>query len=74
MKNIRKLGCLLGVVAMLAVAATAEARLSGNRLSGNKLSSNKLSSNTVAANTMPGDGAFTDVYAVELADGVRLSR
>jgi hypothetical protein len=50
-------------------------RIAANRLSANRLSSNRLSANTAATRTgQPGEGAASDIVAIELPDGTRLSR
>ena len=64
MRIVWTLGCLLGVVAMFALAAPTEAGIATNRLAGNKL----------ASNTVAGEGAFTDIRVVEFPHGLRLTR
>src|SRR6516225_11002221 len=44
-----------------------------NRLASNRLASNRLASNRLAAN-QPGEGAASDIIAIEMPDGTRLSR
>jgi len=48
-------------------------RLASNRLAANRLASNRLASNRLAAN-QPGEGAASDIIAIEMPDGTRLSR
>lgn len=79
MRIVWTLGCLLGVVAMFALAAPTEAGIATNRLAGNKLSSNtlatnRLAGNKLASNTVAGEGAFTDIRVVEFPHGLRLTR
>jgi len=44
-----------------------------NRLASNRLASNRLAANRLAAN-QPGEGAASDIIAIEMPDGTRLSR
>jgi hypothetical protein len=89
MRNIEKLGCLVGVTAILALSVPAEARvvlnrlaankLAGNLIAANKLAANKLAGNLIAANKLAsnklaGDGAFTDVSVIEFPNGIRFTR
>ena len=48
-------------------------RLASNRLASNRLASNRLASNRLAAN-QPGEGAASNIVAIEMPDGTRLSR
>ena len=48
-------------------------RLASNRLASNRLASNRLASNRLAAN-QPGEGAASDIIAIEMPDGTRLTR
>jgi hypothetical protein len=53
-------------------------KLAGNKLAGNKLAGNKLAGNGLAGNGLsanrPGDGAASNIVAIELANGERLLR
>jgi len=48
-------------------------RLAANRLAANRLAANRLAANRLAAN-QPGEGAASDIIAIEMPDGTRLSR
>jgi hypothetical protein len=48
-------------------------RLAANRRAFNRLAANRLASNRLAAN-QPGEGAASDIIAIEMPDGTRLSR
>lgn len=48
-------------------------RLASNRLAANRRALNRLASNRLAAN-QPGEGAASDIIAIEMPDGTRLSR
>ena len=48
-------------------------RLASNRLASNRLASNRLAPNRLAVNE-PGEGAASDITAIEMPDGTRLSR
>jgi hypothetical protein len=73
---------LVGVALALSLPADAKLaansrqsnRLAANRLSGNRLSGNRLAANALATNQRAGDGAFTDIAAVELPNGMRFAR
>ena len=66
--SIIKKVCGLGLVGLaLALSVPAEARLAAN-----KLATNKLATNSAAGNA--GDGAFTNVAAVDLPNGMRFTR
>jgi hypothetical protein len=60
----KKWSCLVAITAILALSVPAEARLLSNMLASNMLASNKLA----------GDGAFTDVSAIEFPNGIRFTR
>jgi len=49
-------------------------RLAGNRLASNRLAGNRLAGNSLATNKTAGDGAFTDIVAIELPSGLRFAR
>ncbi len=49
-------------------------RLASNKVAMNRLSSNKIAMNTFAGNNVAGEGAFADVAAIELPNGLRLTR
>jgi hypothetical protein len=74
MKFTAKLACILSVLSVVALATPSEARLAANRLAANSLEGNRLSGNRLAANTLAGDGAFTDISAIELPNGQHLTR
>src|SRR6516164_9402096 len=48
-------------------------RLAANRLAANRLAANRLAANRLAAN-QPGEGAASDIIAIEMPDGTRLTR
>ena len=52
---------------------TATGTVTTNRKAFNRLASNRLASNRLAAN-QPGEGAASDIIAIEMPDGTRLSR
>ena len=90
MRTIEKLGCLVGVTAILALSVPADAgmllnklaanRLAANRVVANRLAANRIVTNRLASNKLPtnklptGDGAFTDVNVIELPNGIRFTR
>ena len=47
-------------------------RLAANRLAANRLAANRLAANRLAAN-QPGEGAASDIIAIEMPDGTRAS-
>jgi hypothetical protein len=57
----------------LAANRLAANRLAANRLAANRLAANRLAANRLAAN-QPGEGAASDIIAIEMPDGTRLSR
>jgi hypothetical protein len=71
---------IIGIALMASLPA--DARLAANELSANRLAANRLAANRLAANrlaanaftTNPGEGGFSDVAAVELSNGMRLTR
>src|SRR5215831_6678796 len=48
-------------------------RLAANRLAANRRAFNRLAANRLAAN-QPGEGAASNIIAIEMPDGTRLSR
>ena len=48
-------------------------RLASNRLAANKRAVNRLAANRLAAN-QPGEGAASNIIAIEMPDGTRLAR
>jgi hypothetical protein len=52
---------------------TATGTVTTNRRALNRLASNRLASNRLASN-QPGEGAASDIIAIEMPDGTRLSR
>ena len=48
-------------------------RLAANRLAANRLAANRLASNRLAAN-QPGEGAASNIVAIEMPDGTWLLR
>ena len=52
---------------------TATGTVTTNRRALNRLASNRLASNRLAPN-QPGEGAASDIIAIEMPDGARLSR
>ena len=52
---------------------TATGTVTTNRKAFNRLAANRLASNRLAAN-QPGEGAASDIIAIEMPDGTRLSR
>ena len=52
---------------------TATGTVITNRRALNRLASNRLASNRLASN-QPGEGAASDIIAIEMPDGTRLSR
>ena len=52
---------------------TATGTVTTNRKAVNRLASNRLASNRLAAN-QPGEGAASDIIAIEMPDGTRLTR
>jgi|SRR6516164_1459545 len=57
----------------LAANRLAANRLAANRLAANRLAANRLAANRLAAN-QPGEGAASDIIAIEMPDGTRLTR
>jgi hypothetical protein len=84
MSIIKNLAGLSFVAMALAASLPADARiaanthetnrLAGNRLAGNRLAGNRLAGNALATNKLAGDGAFTDIVAIELPGGMRFTR
>jgi hypothetical protein len=52
---------------------TATGTVTTNRLAANRLAANRLAANRLAANQL-GEGAASDIIAIEMPDGTRLSR
>ena len=52
---------------------TATGTVTTNRRALNRLASNRLASNRLASN-QPGEGAASDIIAIEMPDGTRLTR
>ena len=48
-------------------------RLAANRLAANRRAINRLAANRLTTN-QPGEGAASDIIAIEMPDGTRLSR
>ena len=57
----------------IALNRLASNRLASNRLASNRLASNRLASNRLAAN-QPGEGAASNIAAIEMPDGTWLLR
>lgn len=84
MNKLGKFVCLFGVVAMTVLAVPSEARLTANRLTANRLTANRLTANrltanrltanSLAASTVIGEGAFSDVIALDLPNGLVIAR
>ncbi|MBS0420733.1 MAG: hypothetical protein JSR66_23690 [Proteobacteria bacterium] len=79
MNKLGKFVCLFGVVAMTVLAVPSEARLTANRLTANRLTANRLTANRLTANslaagTVTGEGAFSDVIALDLPNGLVITR
>ena len=72
--------CLAIAAAVAATSLPVEAKLAANKLAANKFAANKLAANRlpgsrltangIAASGSVGDGAFLDVNAIELPNGV----
>ena len=52
---------------------TATGTVTTNKIALNRLAANRLAANRLAAN-QPGEGAASDIIAIEMPDGTRLSR
>jgi hypothetical protein len=70
---------LASVIAVAAASLPAEGKISANKISANKITASKItasktSGDALAAAEAVGNGAFLDVNAVELPNGVRIAR
>jgi len=68
MRTIEKLGCLVGVTAILALSVPADAgmllnKLAANRLAANRLAANRLAANRVVANRLAANRIVTNRLA-----------
>jgi hypothetical protein len=74
MSIIKNLAGLSFVAMALAMSLPVDARIAGNTHEANRLAGNRLASNALTTNELAGDGAFTDIVAIDLPSGMRFTR
>jgi hypothetical protein len=74
MSIIKNLAGLSFVAMALAASLPADARIAANTQETNRLAGNRLAGNALATSKPAGDGAFTDIVAIELPSGMRFTR